>query len=209
MEEGDGSNIDLFQNIWSVMNRDDRAKFLKPYAERTPSVGYLKLADLIGMGFFRLIISFNIDVLLQKALERNDTKEPLELVGSPDFSYRIQNKRSLQTSRPTIFQPHGNIRQPASLNIDADDVCSYSTETEMFLSRSTGENVIVCGYAFNNFNVMRSFSTGGRSLWWVNPEEPPIAFESLQRKRNSVDCVVTDELGNFDRFFVRLYELLK
>jgi len=57
-------------SFWNSADEDQRHRYLEPFLNdpnRAPSPGYMHLAELIKEGFFQLVISFNFDVLLQKA----------------------------------------------------------------------------------------------------------------------------------------------
>lgn len=205
--EGD-SELDRFDSLWNTLDDDTRLRWLEPYlnnASTEPSSGYRKLADLIGQGYFRLVISFNFDVLLQRALGNTDYEPPLEIVAGYDPVDKIEKQLDSRPSQPKIYQLHGSFSRPATLKFSADDVFSYEPQVEAILKRLTAKNLIVCGYKFDDFNVIRSFADFGKSLWWVNLEPPPRPFKAIQRKRNSEKCLIVGSLGHFDEFFGRLH----
>src|SRR5207244_10887763 len=60
---------DAFDQLWRESNPDDRELMLASYLDGTPSPGYGLLAELIQLGFFDMVITFNFDRLLEKAFD--------------------------------------------------------------------------------------------------------------------------------------------
>ena len=67
-----GDIAQRFDQLWKRTPDATRRGYLTPYLERdaTPSVGYQKLAELIKAGYFDVILSFNFDQLLERALQK-------------------------------------------------------------------------------------------------------------------------------------------
>lgn len=205
---GNGGQLDQFDQFWNQTESDLRHQYLQPYLDQKPSVGYEKLAELVSRGYIRLIVSFNFDILPQIAIESAGEITALELVGEYDPVDQIEKQIDSDQAGVTIYQLHGSLRRPTSLKFSADDIVSYDDDTMEILKGLTARNIIICGYAFQDFNVIKAFADFGKALWWVNPSEPPRPFKAVQRKRNSADFVVGGEHGYFDNFFNRLYENL-
>lgn len=208
MYEGASDKLEQFDQFWNETGDDTRHRYLKRYLDQKPSEGYKILADLAAQGYIRLIISFNFDILPQLAIEAAGQIKALELVNGYDPVDQIEKQIDSDQAGITIYQLHGSLRRPTSLKFSADDIVSYDKTTGEILNSLTARNIIVCGYAFEDFNVIKSFADFGKSLWWVNPTEPPRMFKAVQRKRNSADFVLGGEHGYFDNFFNKLHQEL-
>jgi hypothetical protein len=129
----------------------------------------------------------------------------LELVGGYDPNDKIEKQIESNQADAVIYQLHGSLRNPTTLKFSADDIVSYDPETEEILKGLTSQNIIVCGYAFEDYNVITAFANFGKSLWWVNPSDPPRTLKAVQGRRNSSGFSVVGEFGYFDRFFESLH----
>ena len=58
-----------FDALWRRSGPNDRRLFLAPYFDCQPSKGYDGLAQLIKLGYFERILTFNFDNLLENALQ--------------------------------------------------------------------------------------------------------------------------------------------
>ena len=132
-QDDEGSLLDQFDKLWNSADEDTRHRYLEPFLndpERAPSQGYMRLAELIDEGYFQLVLSFNFDVLLQKALELSNAELPLELVAGYDPVEQIEKQLERERTRPKIYQLHGSLRRPSTLKFSADDVFDYPDEVK-------------------------------------------------------------------------------
>lgn len=61
-----------FDTQWRTLDRVERRQFIDRYLRgKTPSSGYDSLVRIIKVGYFKVILTFNFDDLLERALEAN------------------------------------------------------------------------------------------------------------------------------------------
>ena len=201
---------DRFAKLWSRSSEDDRRTFVEPYLDHKPSRGYEQLARLVEAGYFDLILTFNFDNLLEQAF--ND-------IGFTDFKAIIRGETIVdkmarlveaETPRVKILKLHGSLRSSDYFLFSPEEMLNYPAKIESLVEKITAEDIIVCGYAFNDHCVMRAFSREGGSVYCVNPRGAPTNLKVFLTLRKSGDNVFWDEFGEFDRFFQELSdELLK
>lgn len=201
----EGELTDRFDELWRRSPPDQREMFLTPYLDRKPSSGYLNLARLIQAGYFDLVITFNYDDLLRKALEQigfNDFHQVIR--GDTDEAKLVRLVEEKPPKRHTIFKLHGSLYSTSTFLFDRGEMLNYPKDLEALFGRLTSRDIIVCGYAFADNCVTRAFSPDGGSVFWVNPSGAPSNAKGFLLNRRSKDFVVSGELGMFDRFFREL-----
>ncbi|HEX9111942.1 MAG TPA: hypothetical protein VF845_10725 [Terriglobales bacterium] len=70
----EGTLQDRFDRLWARSDQNRRDIFLKRYLDKPPSSGYHLLAELIAQGYFKLVITFNFDQLLDgRTVKKNSS----------------------------------------------------------------------------------------------------------------------------------------
>ena len=89
-----------------------------------------------------------------------------------------------------------------------DEMHKYPAALEKVVEDVTAADIIVCGYAFDDLCVSRSFADAGGSIFCVNPSGAPAHLKGFMGRRKSKQNIVADEFGYFDKFFETLHEEL-
>lgn len=130
----------------------DRSHLLRGYFEpsegekeegkKIPTKAHRAVARLVAKGYFRVILTTNFDLLLERALA-DEGVTPI-VVASPDA---IDGMTPLQHSDCTILKLHGDYLNLSSLNT-LDELAAYDNRLDNLLDRVLSEyGLIVCGWS--------------------------------------------------------------
>jgi hypothetical protein len=209
-EPAEASVEDSFDKLWREASPDQRDLMLSPYLKCSPSAGYGRLAELIELGFFDIIITFNFDNLLEDALNAigfNDYKTIIRGETDQDALPRlIQNKEP----RVKILKMHGSLRSSDYFLFSKEEMANYPRDLVTIFDDLTRSDIIICGYAFSDNCVIRAFNVDkdSGSIYYVNPSGAPESVKSFLVARRSKDRVIQGDLGKFDQFFETLHRHL-
>ena len=197
-----------FDRLWSTATPETRESMLKPYLDQVPSRGYRPLAELIVKGFFDVVITFNFDRLLERALEDAGFHDYKVIVrGETDLAV-INRLVEAKEPRVKILKMHGSLRSADYFLFSNEEMLNYPEEIRDVLSRLTGHDIIICGYAFNDLCVVKAFndSEDAGSIYYVNPRGAGPNIRGFLVRRRSQDRVISGDAGRFDDFFEKLFQ---
>ena len=197
-----------FDRLWSTATPETRESMLKPYLDQVPSRGYRPLAELIVKGFFDVVITFNFDRLLERALEDAGFHDYKVIVrGETDLTV-INRLVEAKEPRVKILKMHGSLRSADYFLFSNEEMLNYPEEIRDVLSRLTGHDIIICGYAFNDLCVVKAFndSEDAGSIYYVNPRGAGPNIRGFLVRRRSQDRVISGDAGRFDDFFEKLFQ---
>jgi len=202
----DGDVEDRFDRLMSGPE-DNRRAILKPFLDKTPSFGYRLLAELIRDGYFDTIITFNFDVLLERSLHD---------VGVHDFQTIVRGEFNDEQIPVAMDQPgikilklHGSLKGTSAFVFTRDGLIDYPQPIQATVRKLTAGDILVCGYAYNDQCVIRSFSDDGRGTVVVVNKNPPPMLRDVAKHRDSEQYIYSGENGYFDQFFERLSASLR
>ena len=195
-----------FDELWSTSSADTRLLMLRPYLDQTPSRGYRHLADLIAQGFFDIVITFNFDRLLERALDDAGFRDYHVIVrGEVDTSV-IPRLVDAKEPRVKILKMHGSLRSADYFLFSKEEMLNYPEEIRTVLLKLTGHDIIICGYAFNDLCVVKAFNDAENSgdIYYVNPKGAGPNIRGFLLRRRSHDRIISGDQGRFDDFFEAL-----
>ena len=188
-----------FNRLWSTATPDERDMYLEPYLDREPAEGYLRLARLIKRGYFDVVITFNFDLLLERALDAVGVR-PADIHVIVRGEVQDDKMARLVTSderRIKIIKLHGALQSTRVFLFDPAEMHQYPQTVEALVREITSRDILVCGYAFNDACVIKAFSDQGGSVHCINPDGPPRYLSGIMRLRNSQDFDIRE---TFDAF---------
>lgn len=205
--------IKLFSELLENQSKHERFDwFYLLFKDGTPSEGYKALASLIREGYFDIILSTNVDALLEESL-RNDPK-----IKERDISILIRDRESqefiieqLNSMNPRIklIKLHGDLMSRLlyfTPNETFEFPLKISNELKrLFLNR----DLLMVGYSASDLDFMKCLTKNDHSLIYVNPY-PPNTKElyDLSIAYHKGFKIVKGNEAKFDFFFVKLAELL-
>jgi hypothetical protein len=209
----DGSIEERFGELWRQSTPNDRRLFLNQYLNCRPKEGYGRLAELIKMGYFDIVVTFNFDRLLETALDEADFK------GSTGYKSIIRGETDINAiakladagePRVKILKLHGSLWSSDYFLFSEDEMTNYPPQIASLLREITRHDIIICGYAFEDLCVAKAFddSPDAGSVYYVNPSAPGTYIRGILIGRKSQKKVIGGDLGKFDDFFSALHGAL-
>jgi hypothetical protein len=135
--------------------------YLKDYLNRTPSPGYGLLVQLIREGYSDLVVTFNYDNLVEKALNAAGLRQPddYRVIIRGDFKDdRVVSMTEDPDPPIKLLKLHGSLMSGNTFLFTPEEMSEYPEPIAGLVRRLTARNIIVCGYAFNDLCVIRAFS---------------------------------------------------
>ena len=201
---------DQFDKLWASSTPDDRGAMLAPYLTAVPSDGYRHIAELIRVGYFDTIVTFNFDTLLERALDE---------LGFRDYQVMIRGETTVEAiaamfrnrePRVKILKLHGSLRSADYFLFAKEEMLNYPAALAEVVTELTGRDIIICGYAFSDTCVIRAFNAepDAGSIYFVNPAGATNGIKGFLAGRRSQDKVIAGEFGRFDEFSGALFQEL-
>ncbi len=184
----------------------ERQQLLRPYFEpsqqereenaKQPTAAHRAIAQLVVHGFVKVIITTNVDRLMEKALE--DAGVEPTVLSSPD---QVKGMLPLVHTRYCVIKVHGDYLDTRIRNTPSE-LNEYPDEFNQLLDRIFDEfGLIVCGWSANwdialRDAIFRALSRRFTTYWAVHGE----ASNEAQRLANHRRAQVIDIEGA-DKFF--------
>jgi hypothetical protein len=221
-EPADDELVEFFLKLLGHLPSVVRHITLQNFYRRIPvPLFYQDIAMLIKAGFFKTIMTTNIDTLLEEALLMAGMRVEVDYrvvnIGDPDGRDAARDEEArgddtdgadCDTAPVTIFKLLGDIGQPDA-NLNPDDIDKALRSRGKMMKHELEGDLIMAGYEFECDLVERWLTKAkGRQLWWVNPAEPagdgwpPI---ELAREVSRVEGANAD----YEQFFALLNLLLR
>lgn len=205
------SVLDRFDKLWKETTDQNRRVLLKDYLDdcrsKQPSSGYAKLATLIDLGYFNLVVTFNFDTLLEKALSTGGVKnEDIKLIiRGETVDEEMETLIEAREPRFKLAKLHGSLRSSDHFLFTAEEMLKYPAPLASLFNKITRNDVIVCGYAFNDNCVITNFAEHGGAVVSVDPVGPSSHLRYWMGNRHSEQWAIPMK---FDDFFGELAEAL-
>lgn len=173
------ANFDEFVTYIQPLTTAERYRYLADFlqtrqpAEVTP--GYQALAALCAEAYFDIILTTNLDPLLDDALAaaRLWRKDYLLLVNGVIRADRLRFLLTLHSPRVKIIKLHGDLFQrfmawtPGEMDVFITDV---APQLEPILD---GRDVLVVGHSLRDERIRTLVLDAGGSIWYTHPEKVP------------------------------------
>ena len=199
---------DFVNHVWECYASEDRREILyECFKDVRPSIGYMKLKELVAHGYIKRIITTNFDMLIDDIL--SDLPHITQVGSLP--------KRVIRGgSDIVLFKAHGDIENgglrfsPGELTLLPADISNTVSE----LSRCS---CLVCGYRGQDVGIMCSLDKSSEySAFWATPKRPlesdfyenSQVFDWMKARKSSSNFVYGDILGTFDELMTQLVHTL-
>jgi hypothetical protein len=184
----------------------DRAGALRTYIEPTtedretdakvPTEAHHAIAAIVGRGYIRVILTTNVDPLLEQALD--SASVPYQLVASPDD---VEGMRPLMLSTCTIVKVNGDYRDSRIKNT-GDELAEYDPRMAELVRRVLDElGLIVCGWSADSDVALAELVRGHRSrlygTYWTHRRALPEFAASVADARGAHLVKIEDANGFF------------
>lgn len=186
LEPTDDELVESFLKLLGHLSPVQRHITLQNFYRRIPvPLFYQDIAVLIKAGFFKTIMTTNIDTLLEEALLMAGMRAEVDYrvvnIGDPGGRGAARDETADgyaldgadgDTAPVTLFKLLGDIGQPDA-NLNPDDIDKALRSRSRLMKHELEGDLIIAGYAFECDLVDRWLTKAeGRQLWWVNPAAP-------------------------------------
>lgn len=200
---GNDFDLDEFDEKWrSLSSREQEAAISAYFRGKKPSVGYYALAELATAGYFDLILTTNFDDLLERVLEEKGMEFSVFAVGV-DEEKHLQQFLDDKTVSIHLLKLHGCYRK-SHYRYSIDQLLEFHPDVKEIFTRVSGYDMLVCGYAFDDFDILRAVNLDEGSIYFINIDPPSRRMRGILRRKNSEQNCICGTDGDFDRLFSTL-----
>lgn len=182
----------------------DRCVFLRDYITgRGNEIGYHFLASMIKLGYFRVILTANLDSSLEDALTDFGMKpsEYRVLVCGQDKDEYIAGALQRRSSMVEIVKLRGDLVSQ-TLPPSISGFFRFSHALEGALGQYLNQDILIVGEMRYDDDIHRIIGQEGGMIWYIVPAAPrsdDFVFRSI--KARGTGRVVHGKYGQFNEFF--------
>jgi len=204
-----------FYLLMSTLDRQELCRWLSSCLEPIkPSEGHRYLAELVKRGYFKTVISTNIDTLLEKALadvglghNAFGVLRPGELVPSVRFPWDpIPTSYGHQVQ---IIKLHGDIHG-SRFKLTPSEPCLLTMPLRIALSDVFGKDIIMVGYdKMRDADLVSCIPWTDNDIWYIDFQDPTEAGSLVTILERRGSHYYSGVEADFDTFFKRLERLVE
>jgi SpoVK/Ycf46/Vps4 family AAA+-type ATPase len=202
-----------FFDLLDRRNPDERALLLRTHLQgSSPSSGYRHLAELVKAGYFDVILTTNVDSLLETSLVDAGLRpsDYVCMVNGKDRDEEIARLMKQHRSHVRILKLHGDL-ELGILAIMPTETFQFSRLVGDALREHLNRDVVIVGYGpWDSHDVSRCLELSRQSMWYVAPDRPAqssVIYQALVA-RKATPNIISGEEGQFDHFFKALRDVL-
>ncbi len=183
----DKSIDDAFDQLWENSDSAQKYAWLSAWFENDqPSKGYAALAELIRRGYFRTIISFNIDYLVERALSSLRFSKYITIINGITQEDKLQELLTADDPTVRIVKVHGDYRFK-TFYLATSEILEFVEPFRGILRRIGSENLMIVGYSFNDWDWTKELDVNGGSIYYADIRPPNAMIRALMKRRRSSD----------------------
>jgi hypothetical protein len=203
----------LFYKIWRRLDHESRSAILKKHLGKdvTPSKGYSDLVHLIKLGYIKMILSTNLDNLLEVSLRNEDLYLPSDytlITNGKDRSEVVVEQLKSSSGHFKLIKLHGTLESSGSYAFTPEEVFDFEKTIKPHLSQIINRSLIVIGHSMQDRDIDILFDGEGKEIHFVRPTPPEMesSIDNILKVRRKGSIIKGDD-GEFDTFFrkLRLY----
>lgn len=208
----------LFDKYWARAGETTIDAFIKKtLPEARPSAGYQVITTLAQEGYFKLILTTNVDSLLDQAFaQRDQTLRNHQMISFPDQEpRRISDLLAQERPQIKVLKLHGDMRSGRFL-FTAGETAEFPDNLADNVRHLLDRDLIIVGYSFDDEDLRRCMLTvpseaRRSSVYYVNPEGLTAGTSQVLARRVKEDRieVIEGEAADFDHFFTELITKIK
>jgi hypothetical protein len=188
--------LDAFDDLMEEMTGGQRYRMLQSYYANIPVPSfYQDLALLIRAGYFKHILTTNIDNLLEQALAGAgmvEDRDYLVLVPgqkeSLPWKHRQVNAADVEVH---IIKLHGDLVQQ-QVSFTREEIADALEPQRYFIKGELSGDLVMVGYEFESEPLNQWLSWVPGLVWWVNAETPEEQRMAAMMRRRQVRQVQGD-----------------
>lgn len=210
---GEEQRTRAFREAWSKLGTDIRFAILDDAFRRAQAdpfyapklAGYRGLARLCKEGYFDVVLTTNVDTLLEDALIdiKMMPRDWQVFVNGRDTLDRIAQGLKFPTPRLKIVKLHGDLFARV-FAFSYDEVFQFSQQLESLLREYLSRPVLIVGNSMRDQDINRCIQATGDVLYYVHERPPRLGtpiYDAVQVRKSTV---ISGEQAEFGRFFTML-----
>jgi S1-C subfamily serine protease len=203
-------DFDAFVKYIAGTTAAERYRYLSEFLQtRKPDAvtsGYQALAALCAQNYFDLVLTTNMDPLLDDALAaaRLWRRDYLLIVNGVIRPDRLDLLLGSQSPRVKIVKLHGDLFQ-RFMAWTVEEMDDFLTQVSPSLKPAVaGRDVLVVGHSLRDERIRQLAQSTGGALWFTHPEQVPDHLAGNESMR----AVIAPEVA-FEKFFPALAQALQ
>ena len=174
-----------------------------------PSTGYKHLSNLIAQGYFSTILTTNYDCLLETSLINQMDFEDIKIWVRGELNDdKIARSLNFNIPKVNIIKMHGDLATGIFFITDREN-SKIEASLKGILGNILLNGMVVVGSNMQDSDVLRTLlDSKCESLVYVNKSDPRDKNTVTQTNLNMLTekeiDYITDEMGDFDKFFTEL-----
>jgi hypothetical protein len=201
---GSDDPADLFDLLDRRPHGDRAALLGKHLRGCSPSSGYRHLAELVKAGYFDVILTTNVDSLLETALldaGLRPGRDYVCIISGRDQDEEITRLIKQRKPRVKILKLHGDL-ELAILPITPAETFQFPSQVSDVLREYLNRDVLIVSYGpWDSNDVNHCLELSRHSMWHVASDRPDpnsFIYHALVA-RNATRNIIFGEEGQFDR----------
>lgn len=206
------NRLSEFYNTLDNLSSNERHIVFSHYFRNiAPSEGYIKLATLVRLGYFKVIFTTNFDTLLEDALikiQASHQDNKILIVGESEID-KITQAIKASSSSVKIIKLHGCVTANMFF-FTPEEIFGVKSKTIHFLEEYLSKDTLIIGHSMRDQDITHSINISDGSLWYVNPTHPHSdeQITAILRARRSSQNIISGNYGRFENFISNLYSIL-
>ena len=203
-----------FYRCLDEQSASERYQLLAPHFQNLePSIGYRQLAQLIKAGYLDVVLSTNLDLLLEDALRETGASEQevKKLVCGETEEAQLAQALEFVSPQIKLVKLHGDLNAHQFAFTEAE-IVAFSPTIERSLAHflERRPDLIVAGHSLRDPDLNRCLESSIGALWYANPNPVLPSGVAAQMARSKRTRIISGEEGKFDAFmcWLRLELLL-
>jgi WD40 repeat protein len=196
-----------WEAFWEMVSHtspaERRALMHEPLSQLDLQAGYDALAQLVGAGYFNVVLTLNLDDALDNALKTLPASEYRILVHGEVTSPEIVAALDRPTPRIKVVKLRGDVNA-YKLPLTPEATFEFPHDLEDAVTRFLRHDTVIVGDLPFDDDVQRCIRGGDGALWVIAAEESSF-LERAKRTRKVGKVIAATE---FNAFFTALVEAL-
>ena len=206
----DKQKRERFFEIWNRLDGDSKYSILRLHLweNKSPSDGYIDLAHLIKMGYIKMVLSTNLDNLLENALNNAGWYQPndfIPIVNGKDMPEAVVEQIESSHALFKLVKLHGSLESQGSYAFTPEEVFDFEKTIKPSLFRIINQSLIILGHSMQDRDIDMLFDDEGKEIHFVKPTRPETEnrIDTILKVR-SQGSIIDGDSGKFDNFFRKL-----
>ncbi|HOO54064.1 MAG TPA: SIR2 family protein [Methanothrix sp.] len=200
--------IEKFYEVWKRLDKDTRYSILREHLweNKSPSDGYRDFCQLIEKGYIKIVLSTNLDHLLEAALNKYLSwyapDRYMLVVNGKDKNEEICDQLESPLDLFRLIKLHGSLNSRNSYAFTPDEIFDFEKSIKPSLSRIINQSMVVIGHSMQDRDINVLFQDEGKEIHYINPSSPKTGTEIYTiLSVRGLGSVIEGEDAKFDRFF--------